>query len=246
MTHRFEELRDTILAHSEEKIIWRLAVLEWKHISTTRNLGLDNGIKCVCGTPIVEECTIRNLTNGAELVVGNVCVERFLGGNPELVADAAVAHRALGRRDCAVCGCSTLHPVMCKRCEKKTLADEAARQRISEAEAQVARELEARTAQRRAAIAADLQALRVKNAQRVARWAALDADLHTHRGKNAQCLAKWAALDAQLDPSKMTAMEREFVYCSVQSRVLKGEKLTDRQREWLLKIGRRHRRRATA
>ena len=72
----WQQLRDSITALSRATT-WRAAIKEWElmHIEL-----LDNGEyqSCLCGkTPIVELCHIRNVKNGNEATVGNICIKKF-------------------------------------------------------------------------------------------------------------------------------------------------------------------------
>jgi hypothetical protein len=55
---------------------WHEAKREWKlvHIFFTDVPG-----NCLCGHPINEHCVLYNRENGNEVIVGNVCVTKFLG-----------------------------------------------------------------------------------------------------------------------------------------------------------------------
>jgi hypothetical protein len=58
---------------------WSEAKREWGLVSVFITAP-DECATCLCGhSPIRELCLIRNRENGAEAIVGNVCVTRFLG-----------------------------------------------------------------------------------------------------------------------------------------------------------------------
>ena len=61
-----------ILKHSNSPK-WEYAKLEWdlKNIFQKDN-------HCVCGHEINDNCVIENIHNGNKMIVGNVCVEKFL------------------------------------------------------------------------------------------------------------------------------------------------------------------------
>lgn len=59
--------------------IWDLAKLEWDLIDIQLNDYSDGVEYCLCGHEIVELCFIKNRFTGRELMVGNVCVKKFLG-----------------------------------------------------------------------------------------------------------------------------------------------------------------------
>ncbi|MFW9951221.1 MAG: hypothetical protein ACFFKA_13965 [Candidatus Thorarchaeota archaeon] len=51
----------------------KLALLEWDFISA-----FEDENQCICGKDIKENCVIENKNNKNQLVVGNVCVKRFM------------------------------------------------------------------------------------------------------------------------------------------------------------------------
>ena len=56
---------------------WAAAKLEWSLVEVYES---DEPDTCLCGHfPIIEICVIRNKRNGNETIVGNVCVNKFLG-----------------------------------------------------------------------------------------------------------------------------------------------------------------------
>lgn len=56
---------------------WDEAKLEWKLLNIYKE---DEPFTCLCGhNPIIEICILKNIKNGNEAVVGNVCVKKFLG-----------------------------------------------------------------------------------------------------------------------------------------------------------------------
>lgn len=58
----------------------KLAILEWDYIYSTINKN-----KCICGQPIKDNCIIKNMKNGNELIVGNVCINKFLNKNYDFI-----------------------------------------------------------------------------------------------------------------------------------------------------------------
>ena len=62
-----------ILLLSESKN-WDNAILEWK-----LNLITFEKNRCICNHPIVENCHLLNTKNNNSCIVGNVCVNKFLG-----------------------------------------------------------------------------------------------------------------------------------------------------------------------
>jgi hypothetical protein len=62
---------------------WEEAKLEWdlKHVYRE-----DEPLTCLCGhTPIIEICVLHNRRNGNTAEVGNVCVNKFLGLESDLI-----------------------------------------------------------------------------------------------------------------------------------------------------------------
>jgi len=51
----------------------KLAVLEWEFVGTE-----EERTNCICGMPIKENCFIQNIKNHKTLIVGNVCINKFL------------------------------------------------------------------------------------------------------------------------------------------------------------------------
>src|SRR4051794_35698215 len=57
---------------------WDDAKLEWSSAAVW--VERDPPGECICGhKPIVEHCLLLNQVNGAEVIVGNHCVHRFMG-----------------------------------------------------------------------------------------------------------------------------------------------------------------------
>ncbi len=65
---------DVILEHSVATNI-NEAIQEWEDTS----IRVDQKSRCICGHDIVENCEITNKLNGHSLIVGNVCINKFLG-----------------------------------------------------------------------------------------------------------------------------------------------------------------------
>jgi hypothetical protein len=68
---------------------WAEARQEWELVEVY--FQADPPGACLCGHPITEHCLLVNQLNGNEVVVGNVCVTRFMG------LDAEVIFRSLRR-----------------------------------------------------------------------------------------------------------------------------------------------------
>ena len=64
----------------------RLAVLEWKFIYIE-----EYNNNCICGMPIHYNCLIRNKLNNNELIVGNVCVNKFINNTYEFIVKGIIA-----------------------------------------------------------------------------------------------------------------------------------------------------------
>jgi hypothetical protein len=76
--HSGHALAREILARSSATE-WHDAKLEWA-LSSIFFSGPDDPGTCLCGHfPIREHCVLTNRNTGAKVVVGNVCVKRFLG-----------------------------------------------------------------------------------------------------------------------------------------------------------------------
>lgn len=76
------KLIEGIIALSVAKT-WDEAKLEWdlKHVYRE-----DEPLICLCGhTPIIEICVLQNRQNGKSAIVGNVCVNKFLGLESDLI-----------------------------------------------------------------------------------------------------------------------------------------------------------------
>ena len=72
----FETLREEIINRSVAKQ-WEPARLEWSVYEIW--LADEPGV-CLCGhSPIKEMCELENGKNGAHVIVGNCCVQRFMG-----------------------------------------------------------------------------------------------------------------------------------------------------------------------
>lgn len=69
-------LKEAILEKSKSKT-WKEAKREWRLDRIYERDTNEPFASCACGHRIKEVCTIKNLKNGAELVVGNCCVKQF-------------------------------------------------------------------------------------------------------------------------------------------------------------------------
>jgi hypothetical protein len=75
-------LFDAIVARSMADN-WEEAKGEWDLAEIYRE---DEPLTCLCGhTPIIEVCVLRNRLNAGTAIVGNVCVNRFLGIESERI-----------------------------------------------------------------------------------------------------------------------------------------------------------------
>ena len=59
--------------------VWERAKQEWDLVDIQLHEDGDEIKYCLCGHAIVELCFIRNRFTGKTLMVGNVCVKKFLG-----------------------------------------------------------------------------------------------------------------------------------------------------------------------
>jgi hypothetical protein len=96
--HARHRLADAIIARSVA-VTWDDARLEWD-LSSVFFADKDYPGTCLCGhQPIIEHCVLANRENGNEAVVGNVCVQKFIGlptealfrGLRRIMADRAAA-----------------------------------------------------------------------------------------------------------------------------------------------------------
>lgn len=79
------QLTREILARSTATA-WDLAKLEWTLHEVFES---EEPETCLCGHyPIIENCVLRNRTNGAFATVGNCCVKRFIGLPSDLIFQA--------------------------------------------------------------------------------------------------------------------------------------------------------------
>ena len=79
----FKQLKTEILERSRAKD-WDAAKAEWRLVNVYE---ADEPDTCLCGHhPIVEICSIKNSLTNITVDVGNVCVKRFLGFRPDLIA----------------------------------------------------------------------------------------------------------------------------------------------------------------
>lgn len=85
------KLTSEIVAISTAKV-WDAAKLEW---SLHEVFEADEPETCLCGHfPIIENCVLRNRTNGKFATVGNCCVKKFMGLPSDLIFQAAKRIRA--------------------------------------------------------------------------------------------------------------------------------------------------------
>jgi len=72
--------------------VWDAAKLEW---SLHEVFEADEPETCLCGHfPIIENCVLRNKTNGKFATVGNCCVKKFMGLPSDLIFQAVKRIRA--------------------------------------------------------------------------------------------------------------------------------------------------------
>lgn len=79
--NRFQLFREIIALSVADN--WEEAKREWELIDIYRE---DEPLTCLCGhTPIIEICFLRNHHNGNNAIVGNICVNKFLGIDSNLI-----------------------------------------------------------------------------------------------------------------------------------------------------------------
>lgn len=87
------QLAQEILARSTAEV-WDAAKLEWGLHEVFESSEPET---CLCGHyPIIENCVLRNKTNGSFATVGNCCVKKFLGLPSDLIFQAIKRVRADG------------------------------------------------------------------------------------------------------------------------------------------------------
>lgn len=86
--HNFEELKKVVIEHSRNKT-WEDAKKEWFHSTIFYEES-----NCICGMKIKQNCVIENRFNAQELVVGNVCVNKF---NEDALTIDLKVHKSLGK-----------------------------------------------------------------------------------------------------------------------------------------------------
>jgi hypothetical protein len=117
MNHRFQALKAEIFARSCKKSDWDKAILEWKEIGV--NLpGVPKAGKCLCTQEIENEHTLKHKETREEVVVGSVCIFRFMNANTKLIEEAKRAEYERVRRICNRCTEWTKQPEYCKKCQK--------------------------------------------------------------------------------------------------------------------------------
>ena len=81
--HNMVKLQAGIIASSASGV-WEAARMEWGLDFIT----WDQQDECLCGhNPIVENCILKNELNGNQVLVGNVCVNKFMGIDCHLIFD---------------------------------------------------------------------------------------------------------------------------------------------------------------
>jgi len=81
--HNMLKLQTGIIASSVSGT-WEAARMEWGLDFIT----WDQQDECLCGhNPIVENCILKNELNGNQVLVGNVCVNKFMGMDCHLIFD---------------------------------------------------------------------------------------------------------------------------------------------------------------
>jgi hypothetical protein len=79
--HAPARLRAEIIARSLADT-WEAARQEW----VLSDVFISDGSgRCLCGHPITEHCVLTNQLTGDQVVVGNVCVQQFMGLDSEVI-----------------------------------------------------------------------------------------------------------------------------------------------------------------
>jgi hypothetical protein len=80
--YNFRQLKAEILK-LRHATVWEVAKKEWKLVEISE---ADEPETCLCGHfPIIELCTIHNITTQKSVDVGNICIKRFLGFRSDLI-----------------------------------------------------------------------------------------------------------------------------------------------------------------
>jgi hypothetical protein len=80
--YNFQQLKAEILALSRATD-WEVAKNEWSLVGISE---ADEPETCLCGHyPIIELCSVHNRITNADVDVGNVCVNRFLGFRSNII-----------------------------------------------------------------------------------------------------------------------------------------------------------------
>lgn len=147
-THKFILLQAAVTAITGPKP-WSEAVNEFAFVTEMDALSgapfiCPGGIAypmrddCPCSTPIRWNEVLRH-DSGRHIIVGSVCVDRFMRDNARLVADVARAGRMRDYHPCEDCARPTPHERWCKRCERavnRAIAERAAHEAAIAAEAE--------------------------------------------------------------------------------------------------------------
>ena len=114
-----------VLAHYSSSRVQHEAILEWEPRDGPEQ-------HCICSHLIAQNCRVTNRLNGNQLVIGNVCIDKFFG--PDAVGHAKILtkeHNYNGEK--IMCGCCLKYKVStkdygadfptCKKChsEDKTV-----------------------------------------------------------------------------------------------------------------------------
>lgn len=71
MTHKSKIFEKQLIYYSQSNDLDE-ALAEWEFLESTYNQN-----HCICSQPIFENCLMKNIHNGHQLIVGNVCVQKF-------------------------------------------------------------------------------------------------------------------------------------------------------------------------
>ena len=78
MTHYFEMFKKVLLEHSTSDS-FNEAIKEWTITDLYSDRGMEN---CICGHDIVQNVVIEHDESGEELIIGNICMKKFLANDP--------------------------------------------------------------------------------------------------------------------------------------------------------------------
>jgi hypothetical protein len=241
MNHRFETLKTEIFKHSREKSDWDRATLEWREIGL--NLpGVPKAGRCLCTQEIEHKHVLKHRETGEEVVVGSVCIFRFMKANAKLIEEAKRAEYERVRRTCDRCAEWTVHPEYCKKCQNDMEKLETGWHECqSYACVNVLKEpgycKKCAAYQHQEHLEQEALRKRVEHERRMEHLKQEQEEYKAQAvAKQQERIAKWQRVESMINMGKLTEIERKFVTESVQNCIMNDKKLSDKQRAWLQSI----------